>query len=412
MAGSGTVVVARAPNEVEAIRSSWESFDLPTVHHDLDFFLAKLRTRPTIVRPHVLLLEDRGRPAALAIGRLEDGTLACNLGYRTVYRPTVRLLVMRPGFLLQSDPEGSSRTLVAELLASLASAEADAVSFYGLGDDSHLHRAVTQLPSSLCRSRFVTHEPHWRLELPESLDAFLASRSRHARGELRAVDHRLARKYGSRMSMRLFDSINEVDRLFADLDRVAATTYQRALDVAFADTQEHRETIALALRCGWFRAYVLYLDGEPIAYRSGFLYRGTFSGSETGFDPAFASDRVGTYLLVRLIDDLCRNHAAQVIDFGCGQGEQKRRFSTSGPEEVHPLVFAPTFTGLRVNLARTAIAAADELGQRALERTGLAVAVKKRWRPAGTRRQAEPTRGDATTGARSGRPHGDSDASN
>jgi CelD/BcsL family acetyltransferase involved in cellulose biosynthesis len=287
---------------------------------------------------------------------------------------------MRPGFLLQTDPESSGRALVAELFASLDRGEADAVSFYGLEPGSPVYRDATELPSLICRGRFVVRERHWTLELPDSLDAFLRSRSRRGRGELRAVDNRVARKYGPRMSVRLFRSPDELDRLFVDLERVAAKTYQRALDVAFADTAEHRDTIALALDRGWFRAYVLYLDGEPIAYRSGFLYRGRFSGSETGYDPAFSRDRVGTYLLLRLIDDLCRDDAADILDFGCGEAEHKRRFSTAGSEEAHPFVFAPTFTGVRVNAVRTAIAAADELGRRTLDRAGLATAIRKRWR--------------------------------
>jgi hypothetical protein len=387
--GSGTVVVARTPAEIEAIRPSWQTFDLPTVHHDVDFYLAKLRARPAVLRPHAILLERDSRPVAIAIGRLEDRTLACKFGYRTVYRPTMRLLVMRPGLLLVRDRNTSGRQLVAEILASLTRGEADAVSFYGLKSDSNLFRAATELPSAISRGRFVVREPHWKLELPESLDAFLASRSRHARGEIRGVGNRLARKYGARMSTRVFRSLSELDQLFADLERVADKTYQRVLDAAFTDTEERRETTALALSRGWFRAYVLYIDGAPVAYQSGFLYRGTFSGAQTGYDPAFRSDRVGTYLLVRLIEDLCQDDTARVVDFGCGEAEYKRRFSTCGSEEAHPMVFAPTFRGIRVNVISTAIAAADEVAQKALERAGVSGTLKKRLRtasPAGLNR--------------------------
>ncbi len=382
MGWSSTIVVARTPAEIEAIRASWQTFDLPTVHHDVDFYLAKLRARPTVLRPHAILLERDGRPVAIAIGRLEEGTLACKFGYRTVYRPTMRLLVMRPGFLFERDREGSGRKLVAEVLASLAGGEADAVSFYGLESDSSLFHAATELPPVISRGRFVVREPHWKLELPESLDAFLASRSRRARGEIRGIGNRLTRKYGARMSTRVFRSVSELDQLFADLDRVALKTYQRALDAAFTDTEERRETMALALSRGWFRAYVLYIDGEPVAYRTGFLYRGTFTGAQTGYDPAFRSDRVGTYLLVRLIEDLCQEDTARVLDFGCGEAEYKRRFSTCGSEEAHPMVFAPTFTGIRVNATRTAIAAADGLARKALERVGVSGPLKKRLRAA------------------------------
>ena len=373
------VVIARGVDEIEAMRTKWQMFDLPSVHHDIDFYLAKVRSRPAIVRPHTILLEREGQPEAIAIGRLEENALECKLGYETVYRPRVRVLVMRPGILLRTEAEETARGIVAEIIGCLERGEADVASFYGLDVGSHLFRAARELPARVCRAPFTVHEEHKTLVLSNSVDEFLASRSRHARGELRGLGRRLTRKYGERLSVRIFRAPEEIDRLFADMDRVSATTYQRALRVAFDDSEEQRETIALALDRGWFRAYVLYLDAEPIAYRSGFVYRGRFTGSKTGYDPMYRKDRVGTYLLVRLIDNLCADDAVHILDLGYGDTEEKRRFSSSSSDEAHPLIFAPTFTGVRVNLARTAIAAADTLGMRTLEQTGLIRPVK-RWR--------------------------------
>jgi hypothetical protein len=376
---AGEVVIARGVDEIEAMRTKWQKFDLPSVHHDIDFYLAKVRSRPAIVRPHTILLERDGQPEAIAIGRLEESALECRLGYDTVYRPRVRVLVMRPGILLRTEAESTARAIVAEIIGCLARGEADAASFYGLDVGSHLFRAARELPARVCRAPFIVREEHRTLELSASVDEFLASRSRHARGEVRGLDRRLTRKYGERLSVKIFRAPEEIDRLFADVDRVSARTYQRALRVAFADTEEQRETIALALDRGWFRAYVLYLDDEPIAYRSGFVYRGRFTGSKTGYDPAYRNDRVGMYLLVRLIENLSADNGVAVLDFGYGDAEEKRRFSSSSSDEAHPLIFAPTFNGVRVNLARTAIAAADKFGRRTLEQTGLVRPVKRWW---------------------------------
>ncbi|HEY3207475.1 MAG TPA: GNAT family N-acetyltransferase [Gaiellaceae bacterium] len=376
---AGEVVIARGVDEIEAMRTKWQKFDLPSVHHDIDFYLAKVRSRPAIVRPHTILLERDGQPEAIAIGRLEESALECRLGYDTVYRPRVRVLVMRPGILLRTEAESTARAIVAEIIGCLARGEADAASFYGLDVGSHLFRAARELPARVCRAPFIVREEHRTLELSASVDEFLASRSRHARGEVRGLDRRLTRKYGERLSVKIFRAPEEIDRLFADVDRVSARTYQRALRVAFADTEEQRETIALALDRGWFRAYVLYLDAEPIAYRSGFVYRGRFTGSKTGYDPAYRNDRVGMYLLVRLIENLSADNGVAVLDFGYGDAEEKRRFSSSSSDEAHPLIFAPTFNGVRVNLARTAIAAADKFGRRTLEQTGLVRPVKRWW---------------------------------
>jgi CelD/BcsL family acetyltransferase involved in cellulose biosynthesis len=381
LAGAGrTVVIARTFEQIEEIRPAWQVFDLPTVHHDIDFFLAKLRSRPAVVRPHVILVRCDGEPEAIAIGRLESDSLQCKLGYKTVYRPRMQLLVMRPGFLFRGDSNPPVRPLVAELMDSLARGEADAVSFHGLdaeplGADV---RGPCRLP--LCREGFVVRERHCRLTLPDSMDTFLGSLSRHARGEMRGLRNRLPRKYGGRLSMRTFASAEELDRLLDDLRRVDSVTYQRALHVGSASAEEERQLMLLGVSRGWFRAYVLYIDEEPVCYWSGFLYRGTFSGAKTGYDPAYRNDRVGTYLLMSMIEDLCADDAAQSIDYGWHDAEYKRRFSNSCVEEVHPLIFAPTLTGIRVNAARTAITAADRCGKWMLQRSGALAPVRKRWR--------------------------------
>jgi hypothetical protein len=375
-----TLVIARTCGQIEQIRPIWQAFDLPTVHYDIDLFLAKVRTRPAIMRPHVILVSCDGQPEAIAIGRVENASLECKLGYKTVYRPRMQLLVMRPGLLFRGDSIGAVRPLMSALMDSLARGEADAVSFYGLDAESALCRAARSMPSPLCREGFVVRERHWTLVLPDSFDTFLASLSRHARGEIRGLQNRLARRYGRRMSMRIFDSTDEVDRLAADLRRIDSVTYQQALQIGASSADEERQLMLLGLSRGWFRLYMLYIDEEPVAYWSGFLYRGTFSGSKTGYDPAYKNDRVGTYVLMRLIEDLCGDDAAQTIDYGCGDAEYKKRFSNSCVEELHPLMFAPTLRGVRTNMARTTITAADRCGQWALERSGALAPVRKRWR--------------------------------
>ena len=79
---------------------------------------------------------------------------------------------------------------------------------------------------------------------------------------------------------------------------------------------------------GWFRAYVLYLDDEPVAFWQGQAYNGVFSTGVPGFDPAYADHRVGNYVLFKLIADLCADESIETLDYGFGDAEYKRRFGT------------------------------------------------------------------------------------
>jgi len=125
---------------------------------------------------------------------------------------------------------------------------------------------------------------------------------------------------------------------------------------------------------------VLYLDREPIAFWQGHAYRGVFSTGVPGFDPAYASLRVGNYVLFKLIADLCDDPEMHTLDYGFGDAEYKRRFGTRSRDEQDLHLWAPTAKGLRVNAVRSAVGAAVAGGTRLLERSDRLGRLKRGWR--------------------------------
>ena len=128
--------------------------------------------------------------------------------------------------------------------------------------------------------------------------------------------------------MRVFQRPEEIDEFFAAAAVVAAKTYQHALGVAFGDTPAHRERTRVAMERGWFRAWVLYLDGEPAAFWHGERYAGTFRTGNPGFDPKYDPYGIGTYLMLRMVDDLCSDPDVHAVDHGLGDATYKRRYGT------------------------------------------------------------------------------------
>jgi len=206
------------------------------------------------------------------------------------------------------------------------------------------------------------------------------SRSKKTRENLRVYRNRLHRDHGDRLSLRVFREPAELEEFLASVEEVAAKTYQRGLGVAMADTVEERALTGLAFERGWFRGWVLSAHGRPIAFWSGAGFSGTFFVGTPGYDPAFAEYSIGTYLLMRVIEDLIADETIQILDYGLGESEYKRRFGNESWEEEDVLVFAPTFRGIRVNALRTAAAGSVALGRAAASRTGLVPRLKRRWR--------------------------------
>ena len=180
--------------------------------------------------------------------------------------------------------------------------------------------------------------------------------------------------------MRVWSEAADIDEMFAATETVAAKTYQRGLGVALADNDQARRLVTLGLERGWFRTWVLYVGEDPVAFWPGWTYGGAFYIGTPGYDPALAEYRLGTYILMRIIEELCTDPEVATIDYGPGDSEYKRRFSNVEWDETDVLVFAPTFRGARINLTRTAIVRGESVARRAVKRAGVEQRLKQAWR--------------------------------
>jgi CelD/BcsL family acetyltransferase involved in cellulose biosynthesis len=258
--------------------------------------------------------------------------------------------------------------------------------FRNLELGSPLHRAATQAEPRLLRERLGAATAHWQLAVPGSYDEFLRSLSRSTREGAKRYPKRLEKEFADRLSLEVFRDVADSERVFADLRRVAEKTYQQGLGVAFAQTPLQRRITTLQMERGWFRAYVLYLDGEPIAFWQGYAYRGVFSTGVPGFDPKYADLRVGNYVLFKLIADLAADESIDTLDYGFGDAEYKRRFGTRSWEEQDIHVFAPTVKGYLTNAIRSSLLTAVAGGTRLLEHNDVLGRVKRGWRDRLSRR--------------------------
>jgi len=374
-----TVRVARSERELEELRPAWLELQGSFVTTDPDYYLTVVRADPRIRRPHVVLFEREGRPELMIVGRIEDLPLPCRLGYKVVYKPTVRALTVVYGGFLGRVGEEEARLLVDELLAALAGGEAEVAHLPSLRAGSHQYQHATRKPARWLRHT-LGEKQHWRLHLPESTEEFMRSRSPRTREGLRRQARRLEREYGEKLTIRLFRDRDQLDRLFADAERVAGMTYQWQLGVAFRDTPLQRSLTELGIDKGWFRAYLLYLEDRPVAFWHGLGYAGIFRTGVPAYDPSLATLNVGTYVLVRLIADLCADDSITELDYGFGDAEYKRRLGEEHWLEDTVLLFASSPRAVGINLVVKGLSVIDGLARRLLGGRELTGRVKRAWR--------------------------------
>ena len=300
-------------------RRSGPTTSLPTLSS------SRRPSRPTrrSIRPHVVLLERNGEPEAVAVARVEQLDVPHKLGYRTIWRARFRAICVVQGGLLGRVRRGSvpARARRASARARRRRGRRRPVSLPP-ARLAAVPAGASKKPPFLCRQHVADSGIRWELELPDSLDEFLQSLSRKTRQNSSRMPERAGarlRRFARGADLR---DAAEIDTFFAAVEAIAAKTYQRALGVGFGDTPAHRARTLTAMERGWFRGV------RPLPRRRA---RGVLAGralrrsvpvrGTPGIDPKYARYRIGTYLLLRMIDDLCRDPSVQFVDFGVGDAD-------------------------------------------------------------------------------------------
>jgi GNAT acetyltransferase-like protein len=374
------VTVARSIEQVESLRDGWMSLGGDNVRTNLDYFVWSLTEDRKVIRPHVVSVERSGRTQAILAARLSATRLPSKLGYWTAYAPTVRAIsVLHDGLLGQVDAVVTA-AIVEELISSLDQSEAEVILFRSLQRGSALDRAATTATTFATRQHNARSELRWLVELPPTFDAYLASLSSSTRKGVRRTANRLERTFGARLSITSFRGPGDLDVFLHDAETVAVKTYQRRLGVGYS--YEHRQFAHLKMLAehGWFRGYVLYLDDTPIAFELGELYGGRFRSLAGAYDPSYARYRVGAHLLIRAIEDLVRDSAVSIVDFGIGDAEYKRKLAHWSVKEADVVIYARRPRTISINIARSAMLAISGTAEAALDRLGVRKALERRRR--------------------------------
>ena len=358
---------------------------------DPDYYLWSLEGEAQVLRPLVLAVDRNGRSDAILVARLSQSRLPSKLGYATVYAPVVRALsVVHEGLLGERDC-GIAEAVLDELFAGLELGVADVVLFRQLRRESGLRDAVQQRARFLARQRIVRTDLRWLIDLPDTFEDYLASLSSATRKGIRRTVSRVERDFGDRLSIRMYSEVGDLDVFMRDAEMVAMRAYQRRRGVGFRDDVRLRARTRMLMEHGWFRSWVLYLDGRPVAFEQGEAYRRRFVSR---YAPAYGTSRIGAYLLTKTIETLVHDPEVRTFDFGFGDAEYKRKLGHRSLEEGDLVVYAQRARPIGINVARTTLLGVSHGATAALRRLALLDASKLWWR----RRKASDARRSPSKG--------------
>jgi len=377
------MTTARSIEEIENIRSIWRDMQTnepsPVINADIDRYLSVIKVIVD-VQPYIILMKQNHDPVMMVVGRIEKRKVKLNLGYKTLFNPTLRCLTVVYGGIIGQKENNLCTLLVRELIRVLRDGEVDIIFFNQLRTYSSLYQFVRKMPSLCCRDYFPKVEPHWNMSIPENMNAFYTARSKKHRKHLKQYLRKFEKEYPGQIRVALYTREDEVEKAIWAASTISARTYKYALGCGLMDNASTRILLTTAARKGWLRAYVLYIGDEPCAFRFALHYGRIYFADGIGFDPKWSKFRVGTLLFLKVLENLCRDDTVDCYDFGFGDAEYKSSYGSNQWSEGSLYIFAPRIYPVFINIMRIFFLALNESLKCILKKFGFIDWVKRHWR--------------------------------
>jgi CelD/BcsL family acetyltransferase involved in cellulose biosynthesis len=383
------VVVADTVEAVEALRPVWGAMHVPDIDADIDYFLTVVQGFDPPAKPHVIHIRTGGHDL-LVVARIEAMHQPFKLAYFTLGHVRQRALVLSFDGILGARGGADEELAIRELRAALARNEADLLVIPNLDIEGQRFAAALATCSWLFRGHGQRPSHRWVIDLPESLDAFLARRSAATRKKIRREERELLKLYDGDIALRRFDTPDAFETACAHMKAVAHISYQHHLGAGFTGSTLDRALLRLGLERGWARVWMLYCADRPIAFWPGTAYAGTFAVGTPGFDPAFAKFAVGRFAMLRMIEDLCPLGTVHLMDFGQGEAEYKARYGRPLRLERHVHIAAPRPFPLLVLWLQSLFSLTNALASRLAGSIGWVGHLRAIWRKRGSVGVSDP----------------------
>ena len=378
------IVTATNFEEIAAIRPEWEQmqhkepFAVPNA--DVRRYIAGMKALGDEVQPYVVLVRSGGSPAAMAIGRVEQRPIVFKLGYKTISRPTLKCLSIVYGGVIGQPSRELCVLLLGELTNALRRREADMVFFNHLRTDSPISQLCETMPHFATRGHCVLAEPHWQTDIPETVEEFYGRIPKSRKQRWNRNMKNIEKMSSSGVNVVCYRDINDVEYLIDVVCGIEKSTYKNGLNIGFTNSVLNRALLEQAARDDWLRAYVLYAGGEPCAFQLDIRYGKTQFTEYGSFNPRWEHGSPGIVLLLRVLEELCRDPVVCAMDYGFGDADYKEKLGTNCWLEKSVCIYAPRLYPILVNMAMSANLAFSRALCRASAYLDLNSSIKRYWR--------------------------------
>ena len=364
--------------ELETIRAFWQE-QQQHPNSDLELFELICSNRQEVISPVVFVIERNAKLFSLLTARLERSNFTPSIGYfKPIKIPVIALRVLHEG-LIGDENETVANELVSHLLSFLKSKQVDAITFHHFREDSALAKALLNGGKQF----WFNNRPNWSVHRSMTIGSeagFLlnAMKPKH-RSWIRKKGRDLDAASENQTAWHWLSKFDDLDNLCAEMENVAALSYQRGLGAGFVNDVEHRKRLALFSGRGQLRIEILEVKGKVKAYWMGIIYRNVFHSWATSYDSELSKYEPGTQLFLRLTDELAKE-GVNKLDFGLGDAHYKKRFGDNSWQEVSFCLFAQTLKGYLLGTVMGIFDIIDKTSRKLVAKIKIEDLVKNKWR--------------------------------
>lgn len=171
--------------------------------------------------------------------------------------------------------------------------------------------------------------PRYFLDLDQTFDAFMATKSGKTRSTLRRKLKKFEDASGGAIDWRVYRSPEELAEFHDLAIGLARRTYQaRLYDAALPDDKDFRSEMTALAANGQVAAFLLFLHGAPVAYLYAPIAGRRIIYGFLGFDAEYAKLSPGTVLQLHVLEWCFERDDLDIFDFTEGDGPHKALFSS------------------------------------------------------------------------------------
>jgi hypothetical protein len=189
------------------------------------------------------------------------------------------------------------------------------------------------LPVLQMRGGTIMYTPRqyrrFSVDLTGSFAEYMARFSGKTRSSLRRKLRKFSELSHGTIHWREYRTPKEIGEFVALARALSTKTYQeRLLGAGLPATEEFRASAQVLADQDCVRAYLLFLDGEPISYLYCPVEERVVVYDRLGYDPAHAATSPGTVLQLLALEALFAEQRFLQFDFTEGEGQHKELFAT------------------------------------------------------------------------------------